>query len=247
MEELDRAGRIVYTESGLPYLKRYLDESKGVPLQDWWDDIAMVRGISRQDADHYPTEKPAQLIERVLQVASAPGDVVLDCFLGSGTTASVAQRLGRRWIGCDINKGAIQTTAKRLMRVVEDQREAEAKREAKGRQGRIEGTEAEEEAVRPAQWGFTTWRVNDYDLALKTTEAVGLACEHLGVERTRTDRYFDGTLGKRLVKIVPFDHPLTPLDLDELRKELDARPDEDRDVVVAAIGCEIAARSWVDD
>jgi len=199
----------------------------------------------------YPTEKHVQLLSRIIEYTGSPGDVVFDSFIGSGTTAVAAQKLGRRWIGCDINKGAIQTTAKRLMRVVEEQLEEAGKREAKGKQQQLEGirseSDSEEAAPRPAQWGFTVWRVNDYDLAIRTTEAVGLACEHLGVSRTRTDRFFDGTLGKRLVKIVPFDHPLTPLDLEELRKELDARPDEDRDVVVATLGCEIAARSWVED
>jgi DNA modification methylase len=194
----------------------------------------------------FKTEKHESLLTRIMEMASHEGDLVLDCFLGSGTTVSVAQQLGRRWIGCDINKGAIQTTAKRLMRVLEVQRAEEPKREEKGRQKTIEGLEAAGEGARPLQWGFTVSRINDYDLAVKTTEAIGLACEHLGVQRTRTDRFFDGTLGKRLVKIVPFDHPLTPLDLDELRKELDARPEEDRDIVVAALGCEIAARAWVE-
>ncbi|HJS17506.1 MAG TPA: site-specific DNA-methyltransferase, partial [Anaerolineales bacterium] len=114
MEQLEKEGRIIYTESGMPYLKRYLDESKGVPLQDWWNDIQMVRGIQRRDVSHYPTEKPEALMERIIRLTSDPGDIVLDCFLGSGTTAAVAQKLGRRWIGADINKGAIQTTIKRL-------------------------------------------------------------------------------------------------------------------------------------
>lgn len=54
-------------------------------------------------------------------MATAPGDLVLDCFIGSGTTAAVAQKLGRRWIGCDINKGAIQTTSKRLQSIIQEQ------------------------------------------------------------------------------------------------------------------------------
>ncbi|MFZ1574717.1 MAG: site-specific DNA-methyltransferase, partial [Chromatiaceae bacterium] len=114
MEEMGAQGRLVYTVSGMPYQKRYLDESKGVPLQDWWDDIQMIRGIQRRGESHYPTEKPEALLDRIISVTTKPGDLVLDCFIGSGTTAAVAQKLGRRWIGCDINKGAIQTTAKRL-------------------------------------------------------------------------------------------------------------------------------------
>lgn len=76
---------------------------------------------------------------------------------------------------------------------------------------------------------------------------MALACEHIGVTRTRADGYFDGTLGKRLVKIVPFNHPLTPLDLDDLRKELHRRPEEERDIVLVCLGMELAARAWIED
>lgn len=69
----------------------------------------------------------------------------------------------------------------------------------------------------------------------------------LAIQRTRTDAYFDGTLGRKLVKIIPFGHPLTPLDLDELRRELDARPDEDRNITLVCLGMELAAKGWVDD
>lgn len=243
MAELEAAGLLVYSESGIPYRKRYLDESKGVPLQDWWDDISMIRGIQRRGESHYPTEKPPALIERVLEVSSNPGDLVLDCFIGSGTTAAVAQKLGRRWIGCDINKGAIQTTAKRLQGIIEDQRAAAAP--AKQRR-LIEEKETPAEPA-PAQLAFSTWRVNDYDLQIQHNEAVELACEHLGIERTKADGFFDGTLGRELVKIIPFNHPLSPLDLEAIRKELDARPDEDRAITVVSLGIEHGARQWIDD
>jgi hypothetical protein len=99
----------------------------------------------------------------------------------------------------------------------------------------------------PAQLSFAIYRVNDYDLAIQHLEAVELACEHIGVTRTRTDRYFDGTFGKKLVKIVPFNHPLTLLDLEEVKRELDARPGEDRDVVMVSLGKEPAADEWIAD
>jgi hypothetical protein len=97
------------------------------------------------------------------------------------------------------------------------------------------------------QLAFTIWRVNDYDLSIQHNEAVNLACEHIGVDRTRTDSFFDGTLGKSLVKIVPFDHPLSPVDLEELRRELGARPDEDRNVTLVCLGAELTAKAWIDD
>jgi hypothetical protein len=169
---------------------------------------------------------------------------VLDSFVGSGTTAAVAQKLGRRWIGCDINKGAIQTTSKRLQAVMREQAEQE-----QARQSRLELKDeaAEKENPPPAQLAFSVYRVNDYDLQIQHNEAVALACEHIGVTRSRTDGYFDGTLGNRLVKIIPFNHPLTPLDLEDLRKELHRRPEEVRDIVLVCLGIELAARAWVED
>lgn len=167
----------------------------------------------------------------------------MDCFIGSGTTAAVAQGLGRRWIGCDINKGAIQTTSKRLQTIIHEQI-GEA---GKPRQAALEGVAAGEPAQEPAQLSFAVWRVNDYDLPIHHEEAVALACEHIGVERTRTDRYFEGTLGKKLVKVVPLNHPLTLPDLEGLKQELDARPEEDRPVVLVCLGKDPAADAWIED
>lgn len=89
--------------------------------------------------------------------------------------------------------------------------------------------------------------MNDYDLAIQHSEAVNLACDHLSVQRTRTDKFFDGALGKSLVKITPFGHPLSPLDLEELKRELDARKDEDRPITMVCLGIELAARAWIDE
>ncbi len=107
--------------------------------------------------------------------------------------------------------------------------------------------DSEGETIAPAQLAFTVWRVNDYDLAVQHNEAVNLACEHIGVQRIRTDPYFDGIRGKSLVKIIPFSHPLTPVDLEELKRGLDARPDEDRHVTLVCLGIELAAKAWIDD
>jgi DNA modification methylase len=116
MQELEDAGLLVYSESGVAYLKRYLDESKGVPLQDIWDDIKMIRGIhGGSEALGYATQKPEALLQRIVRMSSNEGDLVLDCFCGSGTTAAVAEKLNRRWIGCDLGRFAIHTTRKRLL------------------------------------------------------------------------------------------------------------------------------------
>lgn len=223
-----------------PY-KRYIDEilEDGRALNDVWSDIQFLRG-NDPERTGYPTQKPPALLERVILASSNPGDLILDCFIGSGTTSAVAQKLGRRWIGCDINKGAIQTTAKRLQDLMQEQAR-QTKRPAQG-----ELVEAEEAASGPCQLGFSTHRVNDYDLQIQHNEAVALACEHLGITRTRTDAFFDGTQGGRLVKIVPFNHPLTPMDLEAVQTELKNRPQEERDVLVVCLGWQHDARAWIE-
>ena len=247
MKELHDSGRLAYTASGMTYLKRYLDESKGVPLQDWWDDIPMIRGIQRRGSAHYPTEKPEALLDRIIRLCSDPDDIVLDCFIGSGTTAAVAQKLGRRWIGCDINKGAIQTTSKRLQKIMNTQ----VKSANQATQSGFEDAE-EDEPPAPAQTSFSVYRVNDYDLAIQHNEAANLACEHIGIDRTKTDGFFDGVLGtgskQELVKIVPFDHPLGVMDLEEVTRELEARGGEEtRGILLVCVGKELQADHWLED
>ena len=225
------------------YLKTYVNIEKGKLVHDVWDDITTYRAQGDEYVG-YPTQKPEQLIERIVCLLSNPGDIVMDVFAGSGTTLAVAQKLGRRWIGCDINKGAIQTTSKRLQTIIDEQ----IKNGKKYKQKKLECMDScTKPETKPLQFGFSVWRVNDYDLQIQHNEAVNLACEYIGVERKRGDAYFDGTLGKKLVKIVPFNHPLSPLDLDELKNELKSRPDEDRDIVMVSLGMEIATQSWVDD
>ena len=223
-----------------PY-KRYLDEilEDGRALNDVWTDVQFLRGNDPERVG-YPTQKPPALLERIILASSNEGDLILDCFIGSGTTAAVAQKLGRRWIGCDINKGAIQTTAKRLQGVMRDQAQTLAAASSQG-----ELVARDDAPPAPCQLGFSTWRVNDYDLHIQHNEAVELACQHLGITRTRTDPYFDGTRASLLVKIIPLNHPLTPLDLEALRTELKNRPEEERDMLVVSLGQEHKAREWV--
>ncbi len=94
----------------------YLDEAKGVPISDSWSDIANFQTVVNSlERLNYPTQKPEALLERIISASSNPGDLVLDCFVGSGTTAAVAERLGRRWIAADMGRFAISTTRKRLL------------------------------------------------------------------------------------------------------------------------------------
>jgi hypothetical protein len=114
MQQLDREGRLVYTSSGMPRYKRYLHESKGVPLQSVWTDIRPVNSQAVEDTG-YDTQKPELLLERIVQSSSNPGNLVADFFCGSGTTLAIAEKLGRRWIGCDLGRWAVHVTRKRLL------------------------------------------------------------------------------------------------------------------------------------
>jgi len=225
------------------HTRTYVDDPQaGTIATDVWDDMLSYQEPpdEREGLDLYPTQKTTRLLTRIVAAASDPGGVVLDCFMGSGVVAKVAQRLGRRWIGCDINRGGILHTAQRMRVVMSMHTKGKD-----GHQGELKGLPAD--AASPAQLSFTTWRVNDYDLQIQHNEAAQLAIELLGVERTRTDGFFDGTLGRALVKIVPFTHPLTPLDIEDITRELDARPEEDRAVTVVCLGIEPSAEASVDE
>jgi len=116
MTDLESEGRLIYTKSGIPEYKRYLDESAGVALQSVWADINPVNSQAKEDTQ-YPTQKPTPLLERIIKASSNEGDLVADFFCGSGTTAAVAEKLGRKWIATDLGKFGIHTTRKRLIQV----------------------------------------------------------------------------------------------------------------------------------
>jgi hypothetical protein len=103
---------IVLSKNYIPQYKKYLDEADGVPLQSIWDDLKMM---ARPEMVGYPTQKPISLLDRIIRSSSDPGDLVLDCFAGSGTTAVVSEQLDRRWITCDLSRFSIHTTRKRLL------------------------------------------------------------------------------------------------------------------------------------
>jgi len=219
----DEKGRYRLTRNGE---KVYENEDLGDPVTDIWNDILSFNYVAAaKNSLGFQTQKPEALLERIIKASSNEGDIVLDCFIGSGTTAQVAQKLGRRWIGCDINKGAINLTSRELQKIIQEQ--------IKNNQTKY-----------PT---FAIYKVNNYDLQLLQTEAIELAVQHIGIQRTRTDRFFDGILGKNLVKIIDFNHPLTLLDLQLLQDELKKRPDEGRDIVIVCLGKELAVDPWIED
>lgn len=114
MEELIREGRVIQTKPGtVPAYKRYLDEMPGVSLQDIWTDINPI-GPQATERLGYPTQKPENLLERIVQASSDEGDTILDAFCGCGTAIAVAQRLNRRWIGIDITHLAVMLIKHRI-------------------------------------------------------------------------------------------------------------------------------------
>lgn len=205
MQELYEKGIIIQTKPGaVPQKKRYLDEAPGVPLQDIWTDIAAVQGGAIENCN-YPTQKPEQLLERIVLAATNPGDLVFDCFMGSGTTQAVAMKLGRRFIGADINLGAIQTTTKRLLSVAKE----------------LEGQEDK-------YTGFEVYNVNNYDFFRNPIEARDLLIQALEIQPFPQSDIWDGELDGRMVKIMPVNRIATKADLKELLANLPYKTYEKR-------------------
>ena len=107
---------ILFSSKGVPRVKRYLDEVKGEAVSDLWCDINPI-GSHAKERNDYPTQKPEALLERIIKASSNEGDLVADFFCGSGTTAAVAEKLGRKWICTDLGKFAIHITRKRMIEV----------------------------------------------------------------------------------------------------------------------------------
>lgn len=116
LDKLDSDGLVVWNSKGIPELKYYSDEAKGVYVSDFWDDIDVINSMA-DEYQSYNTQKPEALLERIIKASSNEGDLVADLFGGSGTTAAVAEKLGRKWIVSDLGKFAIHTTRKRLIGV----------------------------------------------------------------------------------------------------------------------------------
>ena len=113
MKKYESDGRLYYTKNGTARYKQYLDEMPGVPAQDLWTDIYAVNSQAEERVD-YATQKPESLVDRIINASSNSEMVVADFFGGSGVTAAVANKLGRRFIHCDVGLNSVQTTRDRL-------------------------------------------------------------------------------------------------------------------------------------
>jgi adenine-specific DNA-methyltransferase len=114
MEQYESEGKIEYTSTGTPCLKRYIDETPGTPVQCLWDDIPPVNPMAKERVG-FDTQKPSALLERIIRASSVEAGLVADFFCGSGTTLYVAEKLNRRWIGCELGKVGVQVTRARLV------------------------------------------------------------------------------------------------------------------------------------
>ena len=141
-----------------------------------------VLNLSKERVD-YPTQKPEGLLQILLEVATNPGDLVFDCFMGSGTTQAVAMKLGRRFLGADINLGAIQTTTKRLLKVAEE-------------------LNFQLPTENPFYTGFEVYNVNDYEFFRNELEAKRLICEAMGMEQLTDSALYDALYEGRKVCIL---------------------------------------------
>lgn len=185
----------------------WLDINNGAPLSDWWVDIsALKNGFAESTA--YPTQKPEALLERIILASSNPGDIVFDCFMGSGTTQAVAMKLGRKFLGADINLGAIQTTAKRLINVANELNEQLQENEK--------------------YTGFEVYNVNNYDFFRNPVEAKGLIIQALEIQPFPQSDVWDGELDGRMVKIMSVNRIATKADLEELKANLPYKAYEKR-------------------
>lgn len=196
MQELYEKGEIVLSSTGKSLSrKKYLKDAMGTPVTELWDDLNRVSPTSNERLD-YPTQKPECLLERILLTSSNQGSLVFDCFMGSGTTQAVAMKLGRRFIGADINLGSIQTTTKRLLAAADEL-------------GQQMGNEDK-------YLGFEVYNVNNYDFFRNPVEAKDLLIQALDIQPFTTDNVFDGELDGRKVKILPTNRIATRADLEGL-------------------------------
>ena len=211
MKKLIEDGRVVQTKDGsVPRYKRYLDEMPGLPAQNLWDDISFLSSQSGERVG-YPTQKPEVLLERIIKVSSDPGDIVFDCFMGSGTTQAVAMKLGRRFIGADINLGAVQITTKRLLGIA-------AELKTQQQQGKLD---VEEEEPATYYTGFEVYNVNNYDVFRNPVQAKELLIEALELNPLDKSNLFDGERDGRMWKIMPVNRIATKADLSELSAGFD--------------------------
>ncbi len=217
MQRFESEGRLYFPDDKNQRIQRkqYLDEWNGRVVQNLWDDIPPVNPMAGEKID-YPTQKPELLLERIIRASSRPGDLIFDCFMGSGTTQSIAMKLGRRFIGADINLGAVQITTKRLLAVSSELDTHLQKLFSEDNQPAIFYT------------GFEMYNVNNYDIFRNPAQAKELLIQALEVNPFPAGSLFDGEKDGRMVKVMPINRIATRQDLNDLLTGFDYRTFEKR-------------------
>lgn len=215
IDDLESQNRIYYSRTGTPYLKQYMNEytEQGRRVQSIWSDLLPSKTGS--ELVGYPTQKPEALLERFIEAFTAGNDLVADFFIGSGTTAAVAEKLGRRWISTDLGKFAIHTTRKRMIGVQrelkaagKDYRAFEILNLGKYERQHYVGVNPN---LREAE--------QQMQLAQKEAEFLALILRAYQAEKTDGFATFHGKKAGRLVSVGPVNLPVTRLYVEEVIAE----------------------------
>lgn len=220
----------------LPYKPNLIDENSTIKKFQWveettkeqrdfytslvkQDDVRDISWVFNMAWEYtwYPTQKPELLLEKILESSTKKWDLVMDCFMGSWVLCAVAQKLGRRWIGCDINTGAINTTIKRLNNIIEEQKD-----------------NLESDSNLFSDWklntslGFKVYNVNEYNLFKNKDEGIqtykSILMESYWVEAVRW--YFDGKMSSSYVKIIDPNRILSKKDVEEVIKHIQEQQED---------------------
>ncbi|PAW76984.1 MAG: site-specific DNA-methyltransferase [Verrucomicrobia bacterium Tous-C9LFEB] len=216
MEQWDREGRLHFPEDKNSRIRRksFADELKGMPIQNLWTDISEINSQAAERMD-YPTQKPESLLERIIQASSNEGDLVADFFCGSGTTAAVAEKLGRKWLSTDLGKFGIHTTRKRLI-----QRQRELKANGKPfRAFEVLNLGRYERQAYLNVSGRLTGKKKEQALARKEQEFRDLILRAYRSEPLPDTTFFHGKNGGRLVVVGPINLPVGRLFVEEVITE----------------------------
>jgi site-specific DNA-methyltransferase (adenine-specific)/adenine-specific DNA-methyltransferase len=217
--EFRKQGKIYDYPSGKLGLIRYLDEAKGEAITDMWVDVSEVNSQAIEDTG-YATQKPSALLERIIKASSNEGDLVADFFVGSGTTAAVAEKLGRKWIATDLGKFGVHTTRKRLIGVQRELKAAEQDFRAfevlnLGRYERQAYLNIGGRLTADQRAAALTEKEREFrDLILRAYKA-----SPLGTEGAAQDGFFHGARNGRLVVIGPINLPVGRLFVEEVITE----------------------------
>jgi adenine-specific DNA-methyltransferase len=214
IEKYLETGRVVKREDGTLEKRLYLDDQPGTPVDDVWTDIFPVNSQAKEDTK-YPTQKSEALLERILKASSNEGDLVADFFGGSGTTAAVAEKLGRKWITTDLGKFGIHTTRKRLIQV---QRELKADGQPFRAFEVLNLGRYERQAYLNVA-GRLTGKKKEQALARKEQEFRELILKAYRAEPLPDAAFFHGKNGGRLVVVGPINLPVGRLFVEEVITE----------------------------